>query len=82
MTTDAIATSTPSASIPATARQGGVVRRSLAGLLAALTLAFGGISTLSPADAQAAGVRQQTYVVQSSTVQLQSSTPATGRDDE
>lgn len=47
-------------------------RRTIAGIAAAGAIAFGGLGTISATDASAAGVRQQTYVVQSSAVQVQS----------
>ncbi|WP_394276913.1 hypothetical protein [Luteococcus sp.] len=50
------------------------LRRTLAGLLAAGTIAFGGLGTLSPADASAAGVRQQAVVVQTSSLPVASAT--------
>ncbi|GAA1390717.1 hypothetical protein [Luteococcus peritonei] len=60
-----------------TSTQRNVLRRTMAGILAAGALAFGGMGTLSASDAQAAGVRQQTYVVQSSSLQVQAdATPA------
>lgn len=47
--------------------RGGALRRSIAGLAAAGAIAFGGVGTLSAAEAEAAGVRQQVHVVQAST---------------
>lgn len=58
-----------------TSRQG-ALRRAVAGIAAAGAIAFGGVGTLSAADASAAGVRQQTYVVQSAGVQVQGTTTA------
>lgn len=65
-----------------TSTQRNVLRRTLAGVLAAGAIAFGGLGTISTTDAQAAGVRQQTYVVQSSNLQVQSESTAAGRNRE
>lgn len=58
-----------------------VLRRTVAGLAAATTIAFGGLGTISAADAHAAGVKTTTYVVQSyNTVTVdQATTPRRGR---
>lgn len=53
------------------------LRRTVAGLAAAATIAVGGVSAVSPADAQAAGVRQQAYVAPASTAQVEA-TATTG----
>ncbi len=50
------------------------LRRTVAGVVAAAAIAFGGVGMVSPADAAAAGVRQQTYVVQASAVQIEGAT--------
>lgn len=56
------------------------LRRTVAGLAAATTIAFGGIGTLSAADAQAAGVKaSSTYVVQSSSSTVTTETAANPR---
>lgn len=56
-----------------------VLRRTVAGLAAATTIAFGGIGTLSAADAHAAGVKTSTYVVQSSSTSVTAETSSTPR---
>lgn len=66
-------TSTTRTSSSATRRRNGL-RRGVAGLVAAATIAFGGTSLLSATDAQAAGVHAanytNTYAVQSDSVQV------------
>lgn len=65
---------TTSNQTPAPTTRTGALRRTMAGLLAAGTIAFGGIGTISPADASAAGVRQQAVAVQTTSLQV---SPAT-----
>ncbi|MEL4356499.1 MULTISPECIES: hypothetical protein [unclassified Luteococcus] len=73
--------STPSQTVIPASRAGrpSALRRAVAGLAAAGAIAFGGVGTLSVSDAQAAGVRQQTYVVQSATVQVQATSTGGSR---
>lgn len=66
-------TSSQQTSSQQTTSRHGALRRTMASL-AAGAIAFGGVGTLSATEALAAGVRQQTYVVQPSTVQVQTST--------
>lgn len=65
--------STRNSSQKSTSRHG-VLRRTVAGIAAAGAIAFGGVGTMSATEASAAGVRQQTYIVQPSTVQVQGTT--------
>lgn len=67
-------TSSQQTSSQQTTSRHGALRRAMASLAAAGAIAFGGVGTLSATEALAAGVRQQTYVVQPSTVQVQTST--------
>lgn len=59
---------------PQSTQRSGVVRRGLAGLVAAAAIAFGGTSLVNAADASAAGVHATNYAVQTATVQVESST--------
>lgn len=53
------------------------LRRTVAGLAAAATIAVGGVSAVSPADAQAAGVHLQACVAPASSAPVEA-TVATG----
>lgn len=60
-------------------RKTSALRRTIAGIAAASAIAFGGVGTLSAADAQAAGVKAATYVVAPSSVQVQTGTTVPNR---